>query len=248
MPRQRTNDPLGTSDNPHVATDPDRINQRLTEFHRRISYIEESYRLCSNGLGPDVAYNRSLARLRSAVRRNATHARPLERAHPEIEIAINKFALDHSCGRTGSEHPELTEDDVKVGVLRAAAELKMRRGAGRNTILRRHVEGLMALIQQFSGKPVLVVIQKDNIYDPQAVSPCGEVLLNVLSTIEPKAQVCTIASMVKKARAQYAGKPMRFEEFFPFYGDCGEMLRGEANPHTGARLQLMGLSSPIYFP
>ena len=51
-----------------------------------------------------------------------------------------------------------------------------------------------------------------------AVDPMGELLLSLAMHMEPSATATQIATIVKKARARYAGKAMRFQDYCPLYG------------------------------
>ena len=95
---------------------------------------------------------------------------------------------------------------------------KPRRGRPDDRILRHHVEGFMALIQHTLGKPVMMQSTTNSVYDPQATSEAGELLLMLAKRMEPTITEIAVVNIVNKARRRYAGKQMRYSKFFPAYG------------------------------
>jgi len=114
--------------------------------------------------------------------------------------------------------------------------------------LRHHVEGLMALLQETVGKPVLLTLQKDHEYDPQAVGKNGEMLIMLARLMESEVAITTLASMVKTARKKYASRPMCFADYFPGYGVTGDLLAGPVDIGGGRRIESFVPNIPIYFP
>src|SRR5690349_17675287 len=125
MPRPRTNDPLGVSDQPrNIVTDTTRVTEITTEFRRKLVFVEGSYRATVRAIGSDVDFNRSLARLKRSLARKRPSKHRGERAHPEIEKAILQHAMEHAKKRTGSSAPELTQQDANHGARKAAEQLR----------------------------------------------------------------------------------------------------------------------------
>lgn len=248
MPRPRTNDPLGASDAPNFATDPAREQELVEEFKRRLAFIAQSYRLALELLGRDQDFNRSLARLKRSLARKSPANMRGERAHPELELVISRFARDHAEARTGSQGAEVTQQDAQAGARKAAELLKPRRGRSRNWALRYHAEGLMALLQETSGRPVQFLHVKDHVYDPQPVNAGGEILVRYFQGIDPTIAITTLATIVKDARRKFAGKPMRFLDFFPLYGAMPIEAEGSAKLQGGYRFERLEPNIPIYFP
>ncbi|MGN6357714.1 MAG: hypothetical protein ACTHLU_09580 [Novosphingobium sp.] len=215
MPRPRTNDPLGVSDNPPTLTDPARSAEVIAEFQRRAAYIIRHYHVGLATLGNDRAHNRSLEKLERSLQRVRPTKRRGTRAHPEVEMAITKFAQDNAQMRLGSADAVVTQEDANAGARKAHAVLKKRPGRGRQTLLRYHVEGMMALIQQTTGTPVLIRLARDDDYDPQPGNAAGELLVQIFQNFDPSILTTTLASMVKFARRKYASKAIRFGDFFP---------------------------------
>lgn len=248
MPRPRTNDPLGVSDAPNFVADPAREHELTEEFKRRLAFIAQNYRLMLEVVGKDQEFNRSLAKLKRSLAREQPAKTRGDRAHPELELVINKFARDHAEARTGSVGAEVAQEDAQAGARKAAEQLKPRRGRSRNWVLRHHVQGLMALLQETTGRPVQLLHEKDHKYDPQPVNVGGQILVQFFQDIDPNIAVTTLASIVKEARRKYAGKPMRFGDFFPHYGAGPLQEDGSAELGFGHRLERFEPSIPIYFP
>ena len=64
MPRWRTNDPLGVSDDPVCVSDPVREAEVAREFQRKLAYIERSYKVCKAHVHDIRSLNGSLIRLK----------------------------------------------------------------------------------------------------------------------------------------------------------------------------------------
>ncbi len=248
MARRRKNDPLGVSDNPQVVTDPARLEVLTDEFKRRLAIIDANYRSVVQTVGDDKDFNASLARLKRSLARKRPAKVRGERAHPEIEMIIVKHALDHAAERAGTSSAQITQQDAQFGACKAAELLQARRGRSSNGLLRYHVEALMALLQETTGAPVQLTLVKDNVYDPQAVNMSGQVLIRFFQDIDPTIEVTTLASIVKGARRKYAGKPMRFADFFPVDGTSGSLPDGTAKLAPGYEVVLTLPFAPIYFP
>jgi hypothetical protein len=162
MPRPRTNDPLGVSDNPKVVTDHARLEELTDEYRRRLLYVSQNYQFAVDAIGSDPDFKSSHAKLqRSLARKRPAKVRGV-RAHPDLELAINRFAREHAEARTGTPGAEVTQEDANAGARKAAELLNPHTGRSRNWLLRYHVEGLMALIQETTGKPVQLTHYKDN--------------------------------------------------------------------------------------
>lgn len=245
MPRPRRNDPAGVSDNPNVVTDPVRAAELAEEFQRRLAYLQRSYHIEKRlDLGVD-GYNQSLARLKRAVRRPRDPNVPESRLSPWIEIAINIRARELA----GLDPDAPLESQHNRFVQQAAREIAARAKAVRGTtgerVLRRYVEALMALIQEFTGKPVRATRYKDSVYEPQLIGTGGEVVRGIAALLEPGVSETTLANWILDARRKHAGKPMRFRDFFPGYGltlDARTGLPAAAAPY---QFKLQAVSQPI---
>ncbi|HEY0012109.1 MAG TPA: hypothetical protein VGB79_04565 [Allosphingosinicella sp.] len=246
VPRRRRNDPLGVSDNPNVVTDPERLAELVEEFTRRLDYLMTSYRTCAAAVPDSAAFNRSLKRLQRAVRLGSAGSAAEERLDPRLEILISQRAREMAglgCGDLlGEEHAMFVE--------RAAADVASStapiRGRPVNLCLRHHVFGLMALIQDTCGMPVVSSREKNSVYDPQLPDASGRTMAFVFSELDPTVTKTQLVNIIREARRAYAGKPMRFRNFFPLYGahlDAGSMV---PTPGPGYRLERFEIAAPIY--
>lgn len=211
MPRPRRNDPLGTSGEPRISSDPVRIEELRQEFHRRLEYIADSYRVARERVGSRREFNASLARLRRAVNAKRTRQGPLE-------LAISHMVRKNAAERTGAPDARVIQVDIDAAAKFVVSRIKPQRGRPEDDLLRHHVEGLMALLQEMSGKPVRATRYKDNDYDPQLCDDFSEILVKFFSIVDPSVTWTTLTNYVLKARRKYAGEQMRFRDFFPLYG------------------------------
>lgn len=246
MSRRRSNDPLGVSDHPNVTTDPQRQEELLAEFHRRRCHIFEKYALTRNFLGPRDSFIDSLLRLQESLNGKFQPDTIRSRLHPLIELSVNQKAKAHAQKRTGLADAAVTAEDVEIGAREALTALRPRRGRPKDPILSHYVEGLMALTQNLLGKPVMMQARKNSVYDPQATSEAGRILLMMVQAMEPAATETAIVDIVNRARRRYAGKRMEFLDFFPCYGATMDEATGEIKLRPGLQIQQMNWAAPIY--
>ncbi|MFC4595537.1 hypothetical protein [Sphingobium tyrosinilyticum] len=248
MSRARSNDALGVSNHPNVVTDPKRQEELISEFRRRVDYALESNAFWRETLGHPTNFNQSLSRLKEGLGDQCRSDSVEIRQHPEVEMAVAHFSKIAARKRTSVPDAVVTDKDTEAGVREALAVLKTPQGRPGDPILTHHVEGLMALIQEFLGKPVMMQREKNSIYDPQASNEAGELLLTWVRHMEPNVSVTTVVNIVRKARRHYAGKRMNFLDYFPFYGATADGATGEIKLQAGLRFEQLGWASPIYCP
>lgn len=166
MAAPRTNDPLGVSDTPNYVTDPAREAEIAGRFVRAVDHILANYRHCFNHSGGDAALNRDLTRLKIAVFRKYKPSKPEGRLHPLLETIINIEARRLAEARSGSIGEHSAKRELFIACRNVASKLSPKRGAPPKYLLKRHVAGMMALIQETTGKPVMAETTPDGDYGP----------------------------------------------------------------------------------
>lgn len=247
VPCPRRNDPAGVSDNPNVVTDPVRVAKRVAEFRRCLTYLEQSYRAEKRlGFGVDD-FNESLVRLKRAVGRPRDPSVPETRISPWLEFAINIRARELAGLEPKAPLKDEHDRFVQMAAKEVAARAKAVRGPNGDRMLRRYVEALMALCQEFTGRPVMAMRHKDSVYEPQLVGAGGNVIRLIVDLLEPGVIETRLVNWVCAARRKYAGKRMRFHDFFPGYGAT---VRDGGMPTAPApyQLKLEAISQPIFCP
>lgn len=232
MPRPRTRDPLGVSDCPNIVSDPERVALIQNEFNKKWAYALQSFRVArvidSRGTVPA-----SLARLRTALERK----RPLkyrgERLHPEVEMALTIKAQEFANDRTGENDTRVLQGDIQKAARFLVDQVPVKQGAREDRYLRWHVEGMMALVQEVTGKPVIARRSRNNLYDPHFADPKAQLIFEALSGIDPGVSVTRVVNYICDARRKFAEKPMLYDDFFPGYS---------------GRIELKGINLPIYCP
>jgi hypothetical protein len=248
VPRSRRNDPLGVSDNPNFVTDPVRLAELVAELKRRLAYLSTSYRLCKSSAPDHITFNQSLARLKKAVGRPKVPSRPESRLDPRLELLISnrarKLAGLDPAQLLGPEHGAF----VQQAGIEVAQNTRAMRGRPADYCLRHHVEGLMALMQEGCGKPVRALRDKNSVYDPQLPDEISRTFGMVFSAIDPDVTETQLVNIIRSARRKYAGKPMRFRDFFPFYGGTVDEQTMIPTPGPHHRLKQFEIVTPIYCP
>lgn len=208
---------MGTSDSPSCVTDPVREKELIDEFKRRLAYVRFSFLTAQKSLASNVEFNSSLARLARTIGQPTEPVSKKSRLHPELELVISFHARRYAVERGGSI-ATVTQPDVQKAAQYAVRTLHTRKGARNHSVLRYHVEGLMALLQETSGKPVLASRTRRGDYDPHVAEGISRILPDFFAEYAVGVPEAKIARMILDARKAFAGRPMRFIDYFPGYG------------------------------
>lgn len=243
MPRPRTNDPSNLPSVPNTVTNPEREAVLVSDFTKRLAYLMRSHQAAKIFEDDALAFNRSLERLRRGVVRKRKSAKSLTRLHPEIEMVISyharRLALEDGC--------ELDGVHVRKASLLTIALLEPRQGRPGDRFLELHVEGLVALLQEFSGKPVIARRTLDSEYHPHFAAGISRIVPMVFEDSAAGITEARLVRMVERIRRKYAGRPLRFLDLLPGYGmRMGEA--GEISLRPGLRLERFEPNIPIYCP
>jgi hypothetical protein len=244
--RPRRNDPLGTSDNPVTAGDPARVAELNEEYLRRLNYIARHFLAVRGHFGDVLEFNRSLKRLQRAVNGEAPQSAEQRRLHYELEMIISHHARKLANERTGHADTALIPADIEAAAQIVVSTIRPRRGRPKDAILRYHVEGLMALIQQMSGMPVMATREKDDDYVPHFPDGISTIVPTFFQALDDSISTTTLANFVIGARTKYAGTQMRFMSFFPLYGGTINHESGQPFAGPGYRIGQFEPNVPIY--
>ena len=232
MPPRRQNDPPGLSDNPVCVTDPAREAELIAEFRRRVAYIEQSYRVGKLFYSTTPDLNHAIRALKSARERSCTGN--YRRLPPMLEFAVSENARRFAEERSGRADASVEGEDIKRASRRVAECLTPISHRPRGDNLRHHVRGMMALIQDFSGRPVVPRRYRNSEYDPHFMPGVSQVVPIVFQHLEPSATIIQLVDIAEAARKEWAGLRPHFREFCPAYG-----------LHIAAELSLMSKSGEI---
>lgn len=222
MPRPRTNDPLGVSDHPRVVTDV-AVTERVTqEFQLRFVYTLQSFTVARAIEKDRGTVEASLIRVREALARKRPWRLRGARLHPLIEAALSRKARECAAERTGVESADVKQRDIQKAAHWLTDAVPIKQGAPADHTLRHHVEALMALAQETTGRPVLARRDRDNVYDPHLADPKAQMIFEALHAIDADVTVTSVVNIIREARRRYAGKAMRFHEFMPAYAGTVE--------------------------
>ena len=240
MPRPRTNDPSNLPTVPNPTKDPRRKEELVAEFRHRLAYVMHGYEFAKQAIASDMFYNKDLARLKRSLARKHKRRGKGSRLHPEIEMVISNLARQLAK----DEGVKVNGDHVAEAATIASRLLKPRRGRPDDAVLEHHVTGLVALIQQYSGMPVLARRYRNSVYDPHFAAGVSRI---VPMQFENRAAGVTqrrLVRIVEQIRSEYAGKPLRFLDLFPGYG-----VKPDADgmqPMPGQRVVHFEPNIPIY--
>jgi hypothetical protein len=245
MPRPLINNPLGVSLSPNPVKDPTRESEIAQEFVRKAQYAIKSFgvaRLIENKFGTVEA---SVRRLKDARARVRGSKRTQKRLHPEVESAINTRARANARASTCKVDPAVTHGDAVMAADELACKLSVKQGRKDDRMLAHHVEGLMALWQETSGRPVTAQLRKGDEYVPQLPDPKARHIFDNLHAVDTSVTVTQVANIICAARKKYAGKPMHFADFFVGYGAKAN-ADGNIELAGSYRLESIDPNFPIY--
>lgn len=246
MPRPRTNDPLYVSDNPVTVQDAERKAELIAEFKNKLSYIRSSYKLAMRWFGGGNAFNESINQLVEAVNGRTPGELSGKRLSPFMEMAVSHHARRFAAMHTGKEEAEVTGEDVRRASHEVAKTLKPIAHRPQAIFLKHYVEGLMAVIQQYSGRPVLTGRYRNSVYDPHFKSGVSQIVPLIMQDIDPSLSTGQLVSLVERIRRENAGKHMRFYDSFPFYGASLDS-DGELHLVSGYQIKKFIPNIPTYF-
>jgi hypothetical protein len=247
MTRKRRNDPPGLSDSPRCVTDPARVREMRAEATRRMGFIEQSYRIAVRAFGNGKRRNDTLRQIRRAYSGKVKPGGARVRADQQTEMVISFHARKFARERAGVDDARVECEDVERAVERTLADLKILRGPPLDHVLRHHVEGFMALLQDYSGRPVLAARKLgDDHYEPHFKPGVSAILPAFFQRIDPSIQTIRLVDIVLDARQKYAGHRKRFADYFPLYG-ARMMEDGTITSPLGYRVEHFEPNIPIYF-
>ena len=242
MPRPRTNDPSNLPDIPNPTTDPKRQDELIKELQNRLKFLTESYALAQHIYDDQDSFNESLERLRRGLERKRVIKRKGKRLHPEIELLLSY----HARYLAKLDNVKLNKSHIRAAAEYVTKTIKPRRGRPHNHMLEHHVEGLVAIVQEFSGKPVLSQRYKDSVYAPEFPEGISKIIPLIVQKWDTKITTTQLVNMVQKIRRKYAGKPMRFLDIFPGYSIYPK--DGVLIPPPNLAIETLELNIPIYCP
>jgi len=242
MPRPRTNDPSNLPDESNPTHDPEQVAELMGEFKNRLQYLTQSYHVFKHVLSDRESLNESLERLRRALKRKRILKSKGTRLHPEIELLLSHHARQFA----EAEGVAVNEDHIRAAGERVIETIKPRRGRPDNNILDYHVAGLVALIHEFSGKPVLGHRYKASVYEPGFPEGISQIIPIIMKKWDESITTTQLVNVVRKIRKKYAEKPLRFCDLFPTYGITLE--NHGFKPQKGISIEMKNLNIPIYCP
>lgn len=207
-------------------------------------FLQSSFRAAQKFCISDRAsYNKTLTRLRRALARKRKKKILGERIHPMIEMVISKFAREFAA----VDHAKVSPKHIEMAAQKALTILKPRRGRPDDEMLDLHVAGLVALIQETSGSPVIARKTRNSVYEPHFGEGASQLVPIVFRDVDASISNTRLINSVRKVRKKYAGKPLRFRNLFPFYGGS-VTSKGEIRMPPGYRLISFTPNIPIYCP
>jgi hypothetical protein len=109
------------------------------------------------------------------------------------------------------------------------------------------LEGLIGLIQETTGSPVLVSKMLDGSYEPHFVGKLGAAVLGFFKALDTRINENTLARMVLDLRKQKAGRPISFADYFPGWG-ATMAANGSLQLQAPYKLVRFEPAFPIYCP
>jgi hypothetical protein len=218
MPRKRALDPVGLSEHPAYVTDADRKAERLAEFRHKLAYLERHYRLGKVFYGRASEFNDAVRALNAAAAGETAATGEYKRLPPLLELAISLHARGFAAQRTGEVEAAVEGQDVARAAKHVGGRLRTIRNRPRADNLIYHIRGLMALLQDFSGSPVVPRRYRNSEYDPHFMPGVSNIVPIIARHLEPSVTLTQLVKIAEDARREWAGRKPAFEDYFPGYG------------------------------
>jgi hypothetical protein len=218
MARRRRNDPPGLGDDPVCVRDPARRAEGIAEFRRRLAYLEQHYRMGKRFHESITQFNDAIRALNALAAGEPAGSGEYRRLSPMIEIAVSANARRFAQERTGRLGAPVEGQDIKRAAEHVGERVRPISNRPRADNLKHHVKGLMALIQDFSGRPVVPRRNRNSVYDPHFMPGVSCIVPMIFEHLEPSVTIVQLVNIAEKARREWAGRRPRFKEYFPAYG------------------------------
>lgn len=241
MGRPRTLDPANLPPSPNPTADPKRERELVDEFQKRLRYLAANYSMCKRGSERRQNFNDSIESIKRSLKRKRHSSLKLKRVHPAIELEITRRARRIAA----AEDRDVNQADVNSAATELMASLPKLRGAPKNEFLRYHVAGVMALVQQFVGLPVLAHREKPGEYAPHFADGISQVVPQIFKLIDPDVRLTTLVECAISIRSEYAGKKLDFLDLFPTYALHVDE-EGELKAGPGFEIQSFEKNIPLY--
>ena len=182
----------------------------LTTFIRYLNFIRANYRTTKKLFGESMSYNQSLQLLKRQVR------------HKSDEELVDERGLDYGVRLVlGHNAKALMGCSWTPGrgsnVAAARATLRSlgpQRGRPQNTHLAWHVQAIMLLLEEITGREVRSSQTKNSVYDPN-LSGLGQVIEAIFKDLDPSVSKTALANVVRTTRTNRTLEGRRFLEFCP---------------------------------
>lgn len=218
MARSRRNDPIGLTDEPVCVSDPRRRAARIAEFRRGLAYIDGHYRLGKRFFGSVTEFNDAAHALNALAAGEYAASGSRRRLPPMIEIAVSVNARRFAEERRGQPDAAVEGQDIRRAAEHVGKHLHSISHRPRAHNLIHHVRGLMVLLQDFSGRPVVPRRYRNSVYDPHFMPGVSQVVPLIFGELEPTATIGQLVNIAEDARKDWAGRRPKFSEHFPAYG------------------------------
>lgn len=217
MPRRRSKDLSGLSDNPVCVTDPTRAAKLIAEFGRRAAYIVQHYRMGKMVFGTIPEFNRAVYDLRLATAGKNVPG-PRRRLLPVVEVGLSMHARCFANERRGCADSAVEAQDMERAVRHLARHAKPISHRPRQSNVIHHVEGLIILIEDFSGSPVIPRRYRNSEYERHFAPGVSQIVPMIFRKLDPSVSVGQLVSIAERARKLWKDRRPTFDEYFPGYG------------------------------
>ena len=218
MPRK--NDPLGVSDNPVCVTDPLLQAKIVKGLDAKLEYLEQHYHIGRSLYGAPNSWNEGLRHLREVSNGKIPDKLCGTRVPPLLEMCLSMKARKIAEERLGKETNDIdvTSEDKTSALAMVLESVSPASHRPKNEFLEHFVEGLVALIQETSGKPVMASRHRNSVYEPHFAEGVSQMIPAFFETVDPSVTVTQLVVIVERLRKKNRGERLRFIDYFPTYG------------------------------
>jgi hypothetical protein len=208
---------LNIPDQSNIVTDPARAAELIGEFRSKLEYLKHSYLVELSAKISRTSYNAALKRLKQAAARDQIPEDLVREFGPLFALVIQTEAQTLRKVSEGAGTNKTDDESPRQAAINVSKRAKALRGKPGKDVLRRNVEGLVALLQETCGRRVMAPREKDSVYEPHLAGTLGKVVRTVVDELAPGTTDSELSFWIREVPKKYAGKPFRFEDFYPGY-------------------------------
>lgn len=206
-------DMAGSIDRKGKAASGEFNHPHIPEFISRLKYICDSYEFFSKSFGSCATFNDSLDILSVRLGEGCSGDNLTEGLDHCVATTVGHKAKELAVAEGSEVQPKHKIEAARVLSQRA----RKIQGRPKDKVLEFHVEGLIALIHEFSGKTVKARRDKNSVYEPHFAGDASKVVPLIVKPWGASISTTQLVNLVRKIQKRHGERPPAFASLFPGY-------------------------------